>query len=149
MAERVMGIADGLALRAARTVTRRRFLRNAGAGALGFALSTTFVGMRVTDAFAHGTAKHPCGPSPRCKSSQCRSGQCYVATPRSNERRVYNHWTCNANPKRNNCWSENYGTGNIHSCCDCCMAGGHGHRCHGRACYAPHLRACICRRRIG
>ncbi len=138
----IVSISDRLAARAATTVTRRRFLRNAGALALATSMSAT-LGGRVTPAIATGTASHPCGPSPLCPSAACgQYGNCDTAgTPR---KRVYNTNDCAPDSGVSNCWVEDY-TASGHRkwrCCDCCAYNGAGARCD----VCDNVKySCICR----
>jgi hypothetical protein len=137
--------ADRLVGRAARALTRRRLLRNAGAGALSFSLGVAFLGeRRASPVLAHGSSSHPCGPSPYCPSARCFDGQCSNAAGR-----VYSTYTCRPRAL-GGCWPEDYrsvGRG-MWRCCDCCALDGGGNRCG--SCGDRHTRyACICRKRTG
>jgi len=130
--------ADSLALNAARGLTRRRVLRNAGSTAIGAALSTAYLGSGPEGtAFAMGTPTSPCGPSPLCPSGVCNgSGGC------SCYGRVYATYTCNPGGG-SGCWTEDYRSrgGHLWKCCDCCCLSGGGNSCSG--CF--NHNACICR----
>ena len=141
MSEKSMPVTDRLVRRAASAMTRRRLLRNSGAGALSLALGGALVSRRADPAFARGTASHPCGPSPYCPSGRCYNGQCSNAAGR-----YYDTYTCNPN-NLGGCWTEDYrnvGAG-YWKCCDCCAWDGGGATCSG----CSSRRACICRKRIG
>jgi hypothetical protein len=146
MAERLLAGADRLALGAAGVITRRRLFRNAGAGALGLAIVTSFGGLRPGRALAHGTSSHPCGPSPIASSGYCPGGNC--GPPAACTRRRYNYYTCSSSTA--NCWPEDYrnvGRGRWR-CCDICANNGTGTRCSG-SCGSYGHRAAICRTRTG
>lgn len=133
-------VADEIAVKTGRAVTRRRMLRNSGGAALSAALATAFVGSGEKPAFAQGTPTSPCGPSPFCPSSVCNdSAGC------SCHGRVYNTYSCNAGGG-SGCWFEDYRPrgGHLWKCCDCCCQSGGGASCSGSACSGD--RACICRR---
>jgi hypothetical protein len=144
MAERVLHMSDRIARRAAIGITRRRLLRNSGGAALSFALGSAFLsGKMASNARAHGSVRHPCGPSPYCPKGRCYHGNCSNAPGR-----VYATYHCN--PHHNGgCWTEDYrdsGNGLWH-CCDCCAVDGGGARC-SRCGDSKTRRACICRRRL-
>jgi len=142
-------IADRIVRRAARGLTRRRFMRNLGAGALGLSLGAALGDLKLAKtAQAHGTWRHPCGPSPICPHNRCYAGHC-----RNSAGRLYNHFSCVSYRYRDYmCWTEDYrnrGRGRWR-CCDCCsLSGGHLRcsSCPG----GDHMRrrACICRKRTG
>lgn len=147
--------ADELVARAAVTVTRRRFLRNAGTAALGVALSTALVG---TQFFGNARANtvhrpsNPCGPSPKCNSSNCTNdGQCRDGLDHNCRCRPYAAGTCEPCPvgsfPSGQCWVENYcGSGNGRwRCCDCCCPNATGDPC--TSCSSPRQK-CICRIRL-
>jgi hypothetical protein len=113
--------ADRIVRHAAGGMSRRRLFRNTGAGALGLALSASFLGdKRAQVAQAHGSASHPCGPSPYCPSGRCYNGQCSNAAGR-----YYATYTCHPN-HLGGCWTEDYrSTGHgYRQCCDCCAFDG-------------------------
>jgi|HubBroStandDraft_6_1064221.scaffolds.fasta_scaffold1734240_2 hypothetical protein len=142
------GVADRVALSAARSVTRRRLLRNAGAGALGLTLGAALAGTREARvAFAHGSAGSPCGPSPIAPAGSCPSGNCNP--PAECFGRYYNTFTCDGQ-FNGGCWSEDYrGTGQgLWNCCDICLNSGSGTACSG-SCGTYGHRAAICRTRVG
>lgn len=143
MTDRMYRLSDRVAIAAAGAVTRRRLIRNAGAGALGIALGASLTGVRAKTAFAHGTAGSPCGPSPI--TSVCVDNNC--GAPLACGRRAYATYTCSG---ASNCWHEDYrGSGNgLWSCCDICVNHGTGAACSG-SCNRYALRAAICRQRIG
>ncbi len=145
MDERSYPIADRVVRSAARGVTRRRFMRNAGAGALGLSLAAALGDLKLgRSAYAVGTSRRPCGPSPLCPSKRCYGGQCSNAPGR-----VYNSYRCR--PRRGGgCWTEDYrhvGRGRWR-CCDCCAVDGGGARCSSCG-DNRRRRACICRKRTG
>jgi hypothetical protein len=123
-------------------------LRNAGAGALGLAFGAAFAGsLGAESAFGHGTASHPCGPSPLAASGYCNNGNCNI--PSACTRRYYNTYTC-APGNASNCWTEDYrssGKG-LWRCCDICANNGTGPRCSGSCGLYGH-HAAICRTKIG
>src|SRR4051794_26717548 len=97
------GMADRVVLTMAKSVTRRRFLRNTGATALGVALGTAYFG-KTNSAWAgafdcygsHG----PCGPSPICPTGICGGGECF-----NYHRRPHDGFTCGTATVAN-CWAE-------------------------------------------
>jgi hypothetical protein len=143
MTKRIIDTADRVAVAAAHAMTRRRFVRNTGAGALGIALGATLTGVRPQSAFAMGSRSHPCGPSPI--TSVCSNNNCNP--PLACGRRAYATYTCSG---ASNCWHEDYRSsgGGLWSCCDICIDHGSGSRCSGN-CNQSALRAAICRERIG
>lgn len=146
MTKHINALSDRMAVRAAHAVSRRRFLRNTGSGALGLALGAALAGTREAGvAFAHGTSSHPCGPSPIASSSYCPGGNCNA--PSACGRRAYSTYTCSGS---SNCWSEDYrssGKG-LWNCCDICIPGGTGSSCSGN-CNQYAKRAAICRSKVG
>jgi hypothetical protein len=148
MTRHVTVLADRLTTAAARGVTRRRLLRNSGAGALGLALGSAMAGTEFAGtALAHGTSSHPCGPSPiASENCPCYRGNCNV--PCACIKRNYSTYTCNASAS--NCWTEDYrnvGKGRW-SCCDVCVVNGSGPRCSG-SCGSYGKHAAICRTKTG
>lgn len=138
-------VADRVVIKAATTITRRKFLRNTGATALGVALGAAYF-TRVEPAWAidcygnHG----PCGPSPLCPFGVCSSaGKCNVYW-----RRVHDTFTCDRSGTVSNCWAEHCECGatwaGTWNCCDCCGAQGGGSTCTGGC-----GTACICRTVVG
>jgi hypothetical protein len=104
---------------AAKGLTRRRMLGNAGSLALGATVATAYIG-RPEDAIACNSSA-PCGPSPLCGGSRCDAGdnyQCDYDEPYI-QKAV---WGSGAQPCSHqpgtavNCWSAS-GTW----CCDCCV----------------------------
>ena len=140
-------LTDRVAAAAAAQVTRRRFLRNTGAAALGLTLGAGLAGSRsAREAFASGTASSPCGPSPIASSGYCPGGRC--GPPSACTGRRYDTYTCSGS---SGCWTEDYrssGRG-YWRCCDICANNGSGPRCSGSACGSFGNRAAICRSRIG
>jgi hypothetical protein len=100
---------DKLAQGAARQVSRRRFLRNSGAAALGAALSGAMLGTgRGRAAVTYATST--CSGSPVCASGRCFDGQCSNSAGR--------HWATST------CWPSHLGgcwTTGCWRCCDCCQ----------------------------
>jgi hypothetical protein len=135
-----LDVSDRVVTRAARGMNRRRFFRNAGAGALGLTLGSRLVMRGAEPAIAHGSPSHPCGPSPLCPSGRCFDGNCSNAAGR-----YYATYTCHPNAL-GGCWREDYrGTGQGYwQCCDCCALDGSGSACSG----CSPRRACICRKRL-
>lgn len=132
---------DQVATTAARQMNRRKFLRRAGAGALGFSMATALLGAsRPKIARARGTQSSPCGPSPICPANWCDPVNCLGAAQCA--RRTYNSFTCTSS--YSNSWVEDYrSTGGCYwHCSDCCCqyhtTGTICTNCTGR-------RACICR----
>ncbi len=93
-------VADRVVLTSARLVTRRRFLRNAGAVALSMTLGGRyFVASAfgqpsecydIQGAYACYDSHGPCGPSPICPTGTCSSnGLCY-----NYYRRPHNKFSC-------------------------------------------------------
>jgi hypothetical protein len=145
MTMRLSEMADGIAVAAARGVTRRRLLRNAGAGALGVTLGAAFAGTQEARlAFAHGSASSPCGPSPIAPSGYCPGGNCNP--PSACGRRAYSTFTCSG---ASNCWSEDYRSSGhgLWNCCDICIPSSSGSACSG-PCNMYAKRAAICRTRL-
>lgn len=142
-------LADRVAVASARTVTRRRLLRNAGAAALGASLGLAMAGTEdVGVAFADGSASHPCGPSPIAPSGYCATGT-NCGPPSACGGRYHDTYTCNGQ-FAGGCWNEDYrsqGKG-LWSCCDVCINSGTGPACSGN-CNSYAKRAAICRTRIG
>jgi hypothetical protein len=137
---------DRLVASSARSVTRRRFLRNAGGAALGASLGVAYLS-RSGPALAFGTADNPCGPSPLCVYTKCSGtpSNCNSSPPGNCSRRHYNDssYPCTT---EYNCWNEDYrsvGKG-WWRCCDCCCDGVGGPNCSGCS-----GQPCICRSLIG
>jgi hypothetical protein len=135
----ILSSTDTLVAAAARSVTRRRFLRNSGAAALGVALAATGTS---TSTYASGTPGSPCGPSPICPDVVCNSTY-NCDTDAAARRRNYATFDC-ASDTAPNCWLEDYTNcgGTKWKCCDCCGYEGTGSICSG--CNATK-RACICK----
>jgi hypothetical protein len=138
----MQAFSDRVVREAAGAMSRRRLFRNAGAGALGLAVSASYLGAREARvAVAHGSSSHPCGPSPYCPSARCYNGNCSNAAGR-----YYSTYTCHPNAL-GGCWTEDYrsvGKGRW-QCCDCCALDGGGAACSG----CSPRRACICRKKTG
>ena len=141
---------DEIVVQGARTVTRRRFLRNAGASAFGVALATTFFGARPYAAHA-SHVNTICGPSPYCRQSRCSGYRCHN-TDRTRWR-AYNGNKCGSS-RTKNCWTT-CRNGAKYRCCDCCadryqsdMLSQRGHP-RGPRCYgcpgSARWYTCICR----
>jgi hypothetical protein len=148
MAEALARAADGLAQRTARLTTRRRFLRRIGAIGLGATTAAVLGNFRLAPAFGYGTAKHPCGPSPLCRSSWCANGLCDQSAGCKYQRWEKGVCVSSAHNART-IWAEDYrsqGKG-WWQCMDCCCPHAKGGRCKGK-CGGKKYK-CICRFRIG
>lgn len=136
-------VADRVALTLARTITRRRLLRNAGGAALALSLGGAFLGKPDVARASYGCydPNGPCGPSPICNGLNCSGGECGSGMTR----RTHDNFDCSG--ASNNCWSTHCECGStwagLWSCCDCCASNGGGNHC-GSCGYA-----CICRSVIG
>lgn len=139
-------LSDQLATATARAVSRRRFLRNAGAAALTTSLGVAYVGSRAPRGLASGP-NDPCGPSPICITTDCTGtpNNCTTTSPAFCSRRTHDRYTCTTDY---NCWNEDYrGTGQgLWRCCDCCCPNYTLNPCSNCGFSSG---ACICRSRIG
>jgi hypothetical protein len=107
---------------AAKAITRRRALRNAGTVALGAALTTAYFGTRPETTKAACTFSNICGPSPICGSTRCQSPHPneYKCKPSTTTKwSVYAQHKCSGDAGVKNCWSICHLT-SLWYCCDCC-----------------------------
>lgn len=141
---------EDLAEGAARGLTRRRLLRNAGGAALGGAVAIAYI-ERASDAVAQCAYSDACRPSPLCGGARCDGWRC-LASRADTSWAVYQGGSapCSGTSGVNNCWESGCVNGQIWRCCDCCArdAGCTA----GAACYACGAGAwnkCICRGPVG
>ncbi len=134
--------------RAARGLTRRRMLRNAGGLALGAAMTTAYVGTRPDIAEAC-TFSDICGPAPLCGPGRCSDWYCVVSAETRYAKYQQGDAPC-ADSSVTNCWPVCSPGGYRYLCCDCCAK---NPSCTaGAACYncgSSGWRKCICRAPTG
>lgn len=110
---------ERLAAAAARGLTRRRMLRNAGGVAFGAAVTTAYLGRGADEVKAVCSYHNICGPAPACGGWRCSGYNCIVTS-----RTKWAHWEpgaapCSGNSGVDNCWVACSG-GTRYFCCDCC-----------------------------
>jgi hypothetical protein len=136
---------DTLVAGAARGMTRRRVLRNAGGFALGAAATVAYAGTRP-DIAAACTYWSGCGPAPRCADYRCTGYKC-------NGGRSDTAWAlwqggsapCSGDSGVDNCWTICQ-SGTKYFCCDCCAyrpSCTAGDSCYN--CGSSGWRKCICK----
>jgi hypothetical protein len=113
--------AEKLAATAAKAITRRRALRNAGTVALGAALTTAYFGTRPETVRAACHWENMCGPSPICGSFRCQGYPYeYKCKPSTTTKwQKYGTAQCSGDAGVDNCWQVCY-AGTLVWCCDCC-----------------------------
>jgi hypothetical protein len=141
---------EAIAASAARGLTRRRLLRNAGGAALGAAVATAYV-ERASEAVAQCSYSDVCGPAPLCGGARCDSWRC-LAGRADTDWAVYQSGPapCSGTSGVNNCWETGCFNGQIWRCCDCCARDAGctaGDTCF--SCGAGSWHKCICRGPVG
>jgi hypothetical protein len=131
--------AEGLVIRAARELTRRRLLRRSGEAVLGGTLAAAFVGARTQPSLAQGQTACP-------TVAICNSTRCYPDGTCHNTARTkpagYLQFNCIYSGGPTQCWTEQHGC--FWVCCDCCVDYNTGSGvCQN--CGAFYY-ACVCRR---
>jgi hypothetical protein len=155
--DRILAPIDGLVERSAVVITRRRFVRNVGAAALGAAVATTVGGgLKTFKSFGgiYFGGTHICGPSQYCNhTSRCNGYQCHQSSQSSYSR--YAQATCSGTAGVTNCWGVcDTDSGGYYFCCDCCDDYNPGARSDGSAALrcsgcATTRWVCICHSQTG
>jgi hypothetical protein len=150
---------DALVIRAAESITRRKFLRRVGTFALSVALSGALIGTEFArEARATGTCSDPCGPSPKCGDPNCSgpNNQCSLGGPANCKRRGYSQGDCDSD-NVDNTWSETWClaqdcdrcTGKF-QCHDCCCPDAPTSAGPCTSCAGTETKwKCICREKTG
>jgi hypothetical protein len=151
MGERALDKLDQAVVGAARGITRRKLMRNAGAAAFGASLSAAFLGgpLQRRAAADHFIGTGPCAGSPHCNEVRCTGpagSSCDGSRP-DTKWRVYASSQCESGGDDHNCWTTCNGN-QLLRCCDCCVnvAGG-VNNCTG--CGAGQWHRCYCGGTIG
>jgi hypothetical protein len=154
MSEKLLAGADHLVSATARIITRRRFMRNAGAAAFGGALATATGATWPLKANAGiYPGNHVCGPSQYCPSNRCDGFHCHQTNRTSY--RPYGGSYCSGTSGVTNCWTSPCVRGGKYMCCDCCMDdypgpdvyGNPSGRCSGCPSSAAWYK-CICHSKV-
>lgn len=136
--------ADRVTETAARQVTRRRLLRNAGGVALGTTMTAAYFGLNAKPAAACDYSS-VCGPSPLCPPTHCSGYNCNTGVSTVKWQK-YAQGVCGTSGDQN-CWST-CRNGNLWYCCDCCRQNAScGSTCTG--CGSSGWKTCICHDIIG
>jgi hypothetical protein len=142
---------DRVVASAARGITRRRMLRDAGGAAFGSALAVAYFGMHADVAQACKWSV-VCGPSPLCGGFRC-GGPNYAAWQCNNDRfdtwiqTGHGSYDCGGTRRGpNNCWNAPCYRHQVWRCCDCCGNGANNcnHPCHRSSCGSSTWGSCIC-----